>query len=400
VGISQLNDNSENVSETQEGPQQPGEFSEPDNSGQLSKQCSKPLLSICVPTYNRSKFLRVMLQALLPQVVECGDQVEVWVLDNASPDDTQAVIEESKSLGPFYHVRNDENIGPLRNILKGTCELATGSFVWVLGDHNLMIPGALQYVLETLKANINLNLFYANFRCATYPDQWPPAAVGGHDGQFHYLGNPMLESGVLRNWSDLLRPETALCTQVYAHIVRTRIWQQYWPGKAVDAVYCSALTTYPHTKMLVETSFDSPVYYISTPAITIFNGAQSWGQAQTQMAVYLRGLPDLVESIAKSGLRRDVLKACEREFCLPETTRVLTRNSAGSGFWHVAWHVVRDSRCHFYTWMALWRAFFASDCSLIAHLVNRLVELFRNRQAWWIFNCRPARWLKRFLCSF
>ena len=136
----------------------------------------KPLLSICIPTYNRSKFLRVMLQALLPQVAEFVEQVEVWVIDNASPDETPAVVEESRALGPFQCFRNESNIGALLNVLKGPCELATGEFVWVLGDHNLMMPGALSRILEELRSHPQFKLFYANFNCARYPEPWPALA--------------------------------------------------------------------------------------------------------------------------------------------------------------------------------------------------------------------------------
>ncbi|MFN9035955.1 MAG: glycosyltransferase, partial [Planctomyces sp.] len=88
-----------------------------------------------------------MLQALLPQVSQFPGQVEVWVLDNASTDKTDQVLAESVVLGPFRVHRQHQNIGPTRNIVCGPATLANGEYVWVLGDHNLLRPGALSRLL-------------------------------------------------------------------------------------------------------------------------------------------------------------------------------------------------------------------------------------------------------------
>ncbi len=52
-----------------------------------------PLLTIAIPTYNRSRYLREFLEALLPQIESAGD-VELLISDNASPDDTAQMLAE------------------------------------------------------------------------------------------------------------------------------------------------------------------------------------------------------------------------------------------------------------------------------------------------------------------
>jgi len=234
-----------------------------------------PLLTICVPTYNRSSFLRVMLQALLPQAAEAGDEVEVWVIDNGSPDDTPSVIERASRLGPLKSHRQPENIGPLRNIVYGPCSLASGEYSWILGDHNLFRPGALRRVLDTIRAHRDLDTLYANFRCATYPEHWPASASGGYDGDHAYVANPAMRCGLVDHWSDLIVAESALCTQAYAHIVRTSIWRDFWKGRDLPESHTTGISSYPHTWMLASTVFDRPSWRISEPVLTIFNGAQS-----------------------------------------------------------------------------------------------------------------------------
>ena len=48
------------------------------------------LLSICIPTYNRSQYLLQTLEAFLPQVIP--HQIPIYVSDNGSTDKTISII--------------------------------------------------------------------------------------------------------------------------------------------------------------------------------------------------------------------------------------------------------------------------------------------------------------------
>ena len=355
---------------------------------------NSPLLSICVPTYNRSRFLRVMLQALLPQLAEFQDQVEVWIIDNASPDDTQDILRESEVLGPFHSVRNEDNIGPVRNVLKGPCELATGKYVWILGDHNLMVPDALRRVVAILTTNADLDVFYTNFRCATYPDQWPVSATNGYHGEFQYLANESIADRPVAKWNELVRPESSLCTQVYAHLVRTQVWRDYWKDKHIGEPYTDATTTYPHTMMLVDTLFHHRSYYIGLPTITIFNGAQSWGNLITQSQVYLRGMPRLIRRLEEVGMTSSRIKDAMR-YSLPETHRVLTRLFEHKGPTRCVPMLIPACFQYPYLYRIVFAAWVESRSGVIARCIYDIIQAIANRHSWWIFNCRPVRWYRK-----
>ena len=51
-----------------------------------------PLLSICVPTYNRSRYLASLLEGLVAQIGDFPHPFELVISDNASTDDTPAVV--------------------------------------------------------------------------------------------------------------------------------------------------------------------------------------------------------------------------------------------------------------------------------------------------------------------
>ena len=104
-------------------------------------------LSICIPTYNRVRYLKELLPAILDQAdAEC---VEVVVSDNASTDDTADYLRSL--LNPCLRWwTNEANIGGDRNFLKCVAE-AKGEYVWLFGDDDIMPAGAVDMVLDFLR---------------------------------------------------------------------------------------------------------------------------------------------------------------------------------------------------------------------------------------------------------
>ena len=355
----------------------------------------KPLLSICVPTYNRARFLRVMLQALLPQVKECGSKVEVWVLDNASTDETPQVLEELRDLGPFHIHRQPQNLGSTRNIVHGPLCLANGDYVWILGDHNVLRFAALKRIISHLQECPEYDVLYVNFRVATYPQHWPQAAMGGYDGPFTYLGNPEVEQGPVEQWSKLLRPYSAACTQCYVHVVKTHIWRQSWQAGVTGEDYSSALTTYPHTMTLVNSCFQSPAMVIAEPGITIFNGAQSWRDPISRVKVYYVGLPELLSTIERKGLPPAAVATLWKNFFYPESVRVakdafrqLGRRRGGI---LLLQHLGLRRAC----WQAFMLALPESLFPRLSMMVTNAKAKLTNYRSWYLYNFRLARWLRR-----
>jgi abequosyltransferase len=123
-------------------------------------QFEQPLLTIAIPTYNRSKQLDLALSVLIPQAIRHPD-VEILISDNCSPDDTSEVV--NRYLGPanpnIRYQRHDHNIGPDANFI--SCyDRAQGKYFWLCGDDDIIVAGALDRLLERLHAE-EYDLIYA-----------------------------------------------------------------------------------------------------------------------------------------------------------------------------------------------------------------------------------------------
>jgi glycosyltransferase involved in cell wall biosynthesis len=117
------------------------------------------LVSICIPTLGRAKALTRLLGELAGQGYVLNSSVshllEVCVSDNASIDDTNLVLLHYKTLIPnFRTVRQVNRVGFPEN-LAAAMGLATGRFIWIMGDDDQVMPGGIKRVLEYLGSPLN-----------------------------------------------------------------------------------------------------------------------------------------------------------------------------------------------------------------------------------------------------
>jgi abequosyltransferase len=110
-----------------------------------------PLLTLAIPTYNRSDILERLMKVLAVEL-QGETRVELLISDNASPDGTPSVVTKYRNSGLVSRaIRNEENIGPDRNILQ-CFEEAAGKYVWIFSDDDIPAPGAIARLLDTLSS--------------------------------------------------------------------------------------------------------------------------------------------------------------------------------------------------------------------------------------------------------
>jgi glycosyltransferase involved in cell wall biosynthesis len=115
----------------------------------------KPLVSICIPTFNYGRFLPEAVQSVLSQSFS---DFELIVVDNASTDATEELMETFVRSDPrirFY--RNSENIGIVKNFNRALGH-AAGDYVKILCADDLLAPSALERSLAAIRSNPEVSL--------------------------------------------------------------------------------------------------------------------------------------------------------------------------------------------------------------------------------------------------
>jgi abequosyltransferase len=112
-------------------------------------------LSICIPTYNRARYLDECLASLAVLAPTYWSKVEIVVSDNASTDDTASVIDKYSGRLPIQYFRNSTNIGGERNFFAAASR-GTASHVWVFGDDDVFEQAALDAALRHIELGFDL----------------------------------------------------------------------------------------------------------------------------------------------------------------------------------------------------------------------------------------------------
>ncbi|MHB9146734.1 MAG: glycosyltransferase family 2 protein [Symbiobacteriia bacterium] len=119
-----------------------------------------PLLSICIPTYNRAEFLAQTLDSIFTDATE---GVEVVIADNASEDETRQVIAQYSIVHPnIRYFRWDTNIGAEANFLRAV-EVARGEYCWLMGSDDTIKPSAVARVLQEIRHGHDIYLCNATW---------------------------------------------------------------------------------------------------------------------------------------------------------------------------------------------------------------------------------------------
>lgn len=108
-----------------------------------------PVVSICIPTWNRAGKLARKLRALEPLL---GRDVELVVVDNGSSDETLRVMGDFKDRNPQANLSlwtNQVNLGADVNYLRAL-ELGQGKWLWLNDDDELLDVGGIERLIAAL----------------------------------------------------------------------------------------------------------------------------------------------------------------------------------------------------------------------------------------------------------
>ncbi len=174
-----------------------------------------PLLTFAIPTYNRHDCLKLLLDSLLPQVAAANAQslkVEVLVCNNASPDGTAKYLDSLAGRSGLRVTHHSHNLGPDANAI--FCfEQALGRHVWIFGDDDLPLPGALAMIVECLDRQEPDLLFL--------PAHWHNGELNAYLDQRAPPGAPVAIDAMA-----LARKANAYITFISSWVVSRRSYQQ------------------------------------------------------------------------------------------------------------------------------------------------------------------------------
>jgi glycosyltransferase involved in cell wall biosynthesis len=275
---------------------------------------SPALLSLCIPTFNRSGLLAGLLESILLEWPSAEGQMEVVVSDNCSTDDTADVVRHFRTQMPIRYHRHDRNIGVTANIcfVPG---LATGCYCWILGDDDLLVPGAVTRVLSLL-------IEHSDVRGVVVGYSYQPDA-----GRSRYLGSEQVGPFDAPVFGDCHPPkliarweDTFFASKVpalHTAIVGCVFSREHWGVHAPDAFEIARLEPQtslesfaPYTVAWAEFLIGQPVVFAPSPHVYFFVGAQQWFIPRWTTIMFTSCLA-LAERLRRLGAREEAVRHYE-----------------------------------------------------------------------------------------
>ncbi|WP_122816523.1 glycosyltransferase family 2 protein [Nocardioides pantholopis] len=173
---------------------------------------TRPTVSVVVPCYRYGHYLPAAVASALDQP---GVDVEVIVVDDASPDDSAAVAHALAAADPRVRVLvHEENRGHIRTYNDGLA-LARGEYVALLSADDLLTPGSLTRAVALMEAHPEVGLTYG------YPETFrdePPAAAPAREHWTVWDGEEWLARVCGRGRNIIVNPEALMRTSVLRRI--------------------------------------------------------------------------------------------------------------------------------------------------------------------------------------
>lgn len=120
-------------------------------------------ISVCIPAYNRSAVLPALLESILTQDF---DELEVVINEDGSPERRliRGIVERYAAQYPdrIRYFENESNLGYDAN-LRSLIERASGEYCLFMGNDDLMCPGALRTISDTISRHTKVGVFLRSF---------------------------------------------------------------------------------------------------------------------------------------------------------------------------------------------------------------------------------------------
>jgi glycosyltransferase involved in cell wall biosynthesis len=268
---------------------------------------NKMVLSICIPTYNRAKYLDNCLFSILNSNFSKNLPFEICISDNNSDDLTNSIVLKYQSILPIVYSRNEQNIGMAPNFLK-VVSMATGQFVWMIGDDDLIVKNSIGELFSLFDKYKNVDFFYLNsfhLNKEFLNDFGHPFHTNNLPSQMKTFSNYPISKSL--HFIKLIDPKISFdfLGGIYLCVFKKTNWNEGLKyldlGKASDSRTFSYFeNTFPHIKIFAN-GFKNSLAFYSKECFTVnLHGVREWSNYYPLIRCIR--LPEALFEYKKNGL--------------------------------------------------------------------------------------------------
>jgi glycosyltransferase involved in cell wall biosynthesis len=232
------------------------------------------MLSICIATYNRARFIGETLDSILCQAQE---EMEIVIVDGASTDDTRDVVEGYMRRYPSIRYYRMEKKGGVDQDFSRAVELSQGEYCWLFSDDDILKPGAIARVCTELQRTYDLVIVNAEIRNADLSRILSGRALLHSSDRIY---SPAEGETLFRDTANYL-------SFIGAVVIRRDLWT-----KREKRAYFG--TAFIHLGVIFQSPLEAPSLVISNPYVIIRYGNAEW--SSRSFDIWMFQFPNLIWS--------------------------------------------------------------------------------------------------------
>ena len=180
----------------------------------LAYQNKKPLVSVCIPTYNAEKTVGSTLQSILNQTYQNS---EIIIVDNASTDNTLALLQNFND-PRIKSYKNSKNIGAEKNWSR-CIELASGEYIAIFHADDLYKSDMVEKQVHVFQDNPSIGAVFTmanriNDRGEVMGEHKLPVKLKGRK-TYYFLE---IFCSLLKNGNFLMCPSAVVRSKIYKEL--------------------------------------------------------------------------------------------------------------------------------------------------------------------------------------
>jgi len=303
---------------------------------------SNYILSICIPTYNRSESLFYSLRSIIDATSNFQEIVEIVVSNNCSTDRTNEVLEGFTSIPNFRYFTNQCNLGFNLNYFKLIDEYSRGKYCWIIGDDDFIKPDSVQKVLQVLSLFPETDFIFANYETRTYQ-----SIVSNFDNSFLSQSKIDIididENGLCR-FDELLnknpRFTNILMTYISVSIFKRKLLKEYNKDIFSNKSWESFGDLFPHSYMFASIMKNRKAYYFDKPILIAAVQDKEWDHQLP--ALYLKYIPELFQYYKLKGYSKNDLSKTNEIIIIAGVINFLRRFKPDRYSLQVRWFFIKN----------------------------------------------------------
>ncbi|WP_291142712.1 glycosyltransferase [Flavobacterium sp. UBA7680] len=204
---------------------------------------SYPLVSIIVPTYDRTEFLKLTIESIINQTYK---NLEIIVIDDGTPNDKNLLL--CQTFKEVKYIKIENSGGPAKPRNTGI-NLAKGKYIAFIDDDDLWLPNKIETQVNILEQNPEFGLIHGC--CQVINENGIlQSQIAGRPGSIDVKhGNVSMK--MMGNWT-LMTPSVLLNKSI---VDKVGLFNEKMPSAGEDAEYW------------IRCSFFTKFYYVDEPLV-------------------------------------------------------------------------------------------------------------------------------------